>query len=115
MRFATAAVLAMVITVGCNRHDSILGQSPIGPSRTVASLSRAKAEELVVLRGAMIEKCPVAGCWFRLRDETGTIKVDTRAAGFVVAKVPVRQNLVVSGKVVADGDGFSIQATGVRY
>lgn len=63
----------------------------------------------------MFEKCPVAGCWFRLRDRTGTIKVDTKAAGFVVVKVPLATTVTVSGKVVADGDEVMIEAAGVRY
>ena len=75
----------------------------------------AKIADPVVLSGSMIEKCPVAGCWFRLQDETGIIKVDTRSAGFVVVNVPVKSKMVVSGKVIADGDSFSIEATGVRY
>jgi uncharacterized protein YdeI (BOF family) len=116
MRFAGVILLGTLFTVGCNQRSSvILGQPPTGQTRTVASIRAATPTEHVTLTGSMIEKCPVAGCWFRLRDETGVIKVDTRAAGFVVADVPVKSILVVSGKVVADGDSFSIEATGVRY
>ena len=116
MRIAGTILFTLLLTVGCKRQSSItLGRPPNGEVRTVASLKAAGRAEPVVLRGLMIEKCPVAGCWFRLRDDTGIIKVDTRAAGFVVAEVPVKSKLLVSGKVVADGDNLSIDATGVRY
>jgi len=46
----------------------------------------------VVLHGRMTQKCPVAGCWFMLHDETGTIKVDTKNAGFVVVDIPLQSS-----------------------
>jgi len=63
----------------------------------------------------MLEKCPVAGCWFRLQDRTGIIKVDTKLAGFVVVNVPLESKVTVAGKVAADGDQIVIEATGIRY
>ena len=63
----------------------------------------------------MVEKCPTAGCWFRLRDNTGVIKVDTKSTGFVVVDVPLETKITVSGKVVADGNDVQIEATGIRY
>jgi hypothetical protein len=63
----------------------------------------------------MIEKCPVAGCWFRLQDPTGTIKVDTKSAGFVVVDVPLQSQVIVAGKVVAEGSDVVLEATGLRY
>ena len=63
----------------------------------------------------MIEKCPVAGCWFRLRDGTSIIKVDTKSARFVVVHVPLDTQMTVAGKAVAEGDEVMIEATGIRY
>lgn len=63
----------------------------------------------------MIEKCPVAGCWFRLQDNTATIKVDTKSAGFVVTDVPLQTTVTVSGKVGTEGNLPLIEATGLRY
>lgn len=63
----------------------------------------------------MIEKCPAAGCWFRLQDETGTIKVDTKSAGFVVSAVPLETKITVAGKIHDTGEEVTIEATGVRY
>ena len=44
---------------------------------------------------------------------TGTIKVDTTSAGFVVAKVPLASKVTVAGKVIADGDEIEIEAGGI--
>jgi len=63
----------------------------------------------------MIEKCPIAGCWFRLRDNTGVIKVDTKSAGFVVVNVPLESRVTVAGKVIINGDDVMLEATGIRY
>jgi hypothetical protein len=51
----------------------------------------------------------------RLRDSTGIIKVDTKAAGFVVVNVPLESTITVMGKVTTDGDEVVIAATGLRY
>ena len=69
----------------------------------------------VTVDGVMIEKCPVAGCWFRLRDGTGVIKVDTKSAGFVVVDVPLKSRVTVAGRVLVEGDEIVIEATGVRF
>jgi len=63
----------------------------------------------------MTQKCPVAGCWFMLRDDTGTIKVDTKNAGFVVVDVPLNASMTVAGRVATNGTERFIDATGLRY
>ena len=92
-----------------------MGKAPKGELRTVLSVNAGETPPEVTLHGVMIEKCPVAGCWFRLRDRTGVIKVDTKSAGFVVVKVPLETPLTVAGKVAMDGDQIVIEATGIRY
>ena len=57
----------------------------------------------------------MAGCWFSIRDDTGTIKIDTKAAGFVVLDVPLGTTVTVSGKVARDGQDRLVEATGLRY
>ncbi len=63
----------------------------------------------------MIEKCPVAGCWFVVQDGSGRIKVDTKNAGFVVVDVPLQVSLLIAGRVTTNGGERFIDATGVRY
>jgi hypothetical protein len=63
----------------------------------------------------MTEKCPVAGCWFTMKDSTGTIRIDTRTANFVVVDVPLKSQLLVSGRVIKNGDTREIEASGIRF
>ena len=69
----------------------------------------------VTINGVMVEKCPLAGCWLKVQDPSGIIKVDTKSAGFVVVNVPLETKVTVSGKIVTDGDEPLIEATGLRY
>jgi len=83
--------------------------------RSILAIRAGDTPPQVTISGAMIEKCPVAGCWFRVRDSTGIIKVDTKAAGFVVVNVPLESKVTVAGKIVTEGDEVFIEASGLRY
>jgi len=50
-----------------------------------------------------------------VRDETGTIKVDTKSAGFVVVDVPLDTKVTVMGKIVTEGNEVSLEAEGLQY
>lgn len=116
MRLAGIALVCLLLTAGCHKPEStVLGKAPKGEPRTILSVKAGDTPPQVIVQGVMIEKCPVAGCWFRLRDNTGTIKVDTKLAGFVVVDLPLETKMTVEGKVTADGSEVMIEATGVRY
>src|SRR5262245_42533232 len=116
MRPVLLALIPLLLVLGCQQpKGNVLGKAPKGEPKTILAVRAGDTPPQVTLSGVMIEKCPVAGCWFRLRDHTGVIKVDTKSAGFVVVKVPLESQVTVSGKVVADGDEVVIEATGVRY
>ena len=101
---------------GCSEPGSrTLGAVINGTEATVAVARKANIPASVVLRGTMIQKCPVAGCWFILHDETGTIKVDTKNAGFVVVDVSLNTRMVVAGRVTTNGEERLVDATGLRY
>jgi uncharacterized protein YdeI (BOF family) len=109
-------LVCVVLLASCGpRQAVVLGRAPRGEARSIASVKTAVDAVPTVLQGVMIEKCPVAGCWFVLRDETGTIKVDTKAAGFVVVDVPLKTRMTVAGSVVTDGADRSIRADGLSY
>ena len=116
MRFTWPFLICALLATGCHKSQgTVLGKAPKGEPQTVLAVRAGDTPPRVTVSGVMIEKCPVAGCWFRLRDRTGVIKVDTKSAGFVVVKVPLESQVTVAGKVVADGDEVVIEATGVRY
>ena len=107
-------VLGLVFS-GCTRLETDLGTVGPYPRFTIAAARSATPGKEVTLRGELIEKCPVAGCWFVIRDETGTIKVDTKTAGFVVLDVPLQKHILIAGVVSGDGPGRVIDAKGLRY
>ncbi len=103
-----------MLLAGCHAAaPTVLGTAPAtGDVVTVVQAARLTTNAPVTLQGEMIEKCPVAGCWFKLRDQTGVMRVDTKAAGFVVSDVPLHAQLRVQGRADAAG---GVNATGVRY
>jgi uncharacterized protein YdeI (BOF family) len=115
--FRAGMALALGLALaGCGHaEERVLGVRPASVvTATVQELAKAPAAKQVTLRGEMIAKCPVAGCWFILRDKSGTVRVDTKAAGFVVSEVPLHATMTVTGSVVP-GTQPGLAATGVRY
>lgn len=113
---AVVISLCVFVLAGCGQpKGTILGQVPNGQISTIAAARQFPAATVVTIRGTMVEKCPIAGCWFIVRDQTGIIKVDTKAAGFVVLDVPLQVDVSVSGSIVSDGSNRILEATGLRY
>ena len=106
--------LALVLG-GCSREPKTLGAFAESAPKTIAEARQSPADTVLTLHGTMTKKCPIAGCWFMLRDETGIIKVDTQAAGFVVVEVPLNTTLTVAGRVLTNSTERVLEATGVRY
>lgn len=116
MRYVLPFFICLLLAAGCHKpQGTVLGKAPKGEPQTILAVRAGDTPPQVTVSGVMTEKCPVAGCWFRLRDRTGVIKVDTKSAGFVVVKVPLESKVTVAGKVIADGDEIVIEATGIRY
>ena len=105
----------VLIASGCSRAPRVLGQKPAASPVSINSVKTSQNLTTVSLRGVIVEKCPVAGCWFYLRDQTGTIKVDTKAANFVVVEIPLNTTVVVSGKVSTEGSERILEASGLEY
>jgi len=101
---------------GCGKlHGTVLGKAPKGEVCTILSVRAGDTPAQVVIAGVMVEKCPVAGCWLRVQDRTGIIKIDTKSAGFAVVNVPLETKVTVAGKIVPDGSDMALEATGLRY
>lgn len=110
------ALFALVFMAGCARSQAtVRGSAPEGTPSLIAAAKTAPAKSNVTIQGTMVEKCPVAGCWFILRDKTGTIKVDTKNAGFVVLDVPLQTAMTVGGSVTGEGSERMVEAAGLRY
>lgn len=116
VRLTVLLSVLVVLVASCSKPAGrILGNAPKGEPKNIIAVKAGDVPPLVTVQGVMIEKCPVAGCWFRLRDRTGTIKVDTKTAGFVVVDLPLETQMTVTGKVVADGNDVALEASGLRY
>ena len=111
---AAAALLGAAAICGCSggRDGNVLGADP--GKAALTPVRDLKADEQVVVAGTMIEKCPTAGCWFMLKDGTGVVRVDTKAAGITVTDVPVNTAVTVTGKVKGGSERL-VAATGIRY
>jgi len=108
--------LALLLTACRPGSSGVLGQAPQGSPQPIAELERSQiAGTASTVAGEIIEKCPVAGCWFVLRDGTGVIKVDTKAAGFVVLDLPLHTRVRVAGRLSIEGAEKLFEATGLRY
>ncbi len=116
LNLAVVTLAATITAAGCGgQSPKVLGAPPeAAANATVKTIVTAASGKSVTLHGEMTEKCPIAGCWFMLKDKTGIVRVDTKASGFVVSEVPVHSILTVTGTVVAGTDP-GIAATGVRY
>jgi uncharacterized protein YdeI (BOF family) len=116
IRIAAVFIAMVALAAGCHRpQGTVLGKNPEGQLRTVIAVIGGDTPQNVTLTGTIVEKCPVAGCWFKLKDRTGIIKVDTKAAGFVVVKVPLETQVTIAGKVLHESDETVVEATGLRY
>ena len=116
MRFNVPLLILLLLAGGCRKpNGKVLGKPPKGTVYNILAVNAGDTPPQVTIEGVMVEKCPFAGCWFRLRDRTGTIKVDTKTAGFVVVDLPLETRLTVAGKVVPDGKDKALEATGLRY
>ncbi|MFO1461217.1 MAG: hypothetical protein U1G08_17670 [Verrucomicrobiota bacterium] len=116
LQLVAAGLILLVSGWGCSRPGSnVLGQVPGSSAITLDAARHAPPGTSVTVEGEMIEKCPEAGCWFVLKDGSGTLRVDTKTAGFVVLDVPLHRRLSVSGQLLTNGTDRLLAATGVRY
>lgn len=106
----------LLLGAGCGRSEGrVLGRAPKGSVHTILAVQAGETPQQVTVQGRLVEKCPVAGCWFRVADSSGLIKVDTKAAGFVVTDLSLGTPVTVAGRVVWEGDRAALEATGLRY
>jgi len=80
----------------------------------VLSHGKALTGKEVTVKGAMTQKCPTAGCWFYVKDDTGEIRVDTAPSGFTISEIRLGKTITVYGKVVMTEGGSEMVALGVK-
>lgn len=116
LRLPAALLTLLLVVTGCNQpQGTVLGRSPEGVQYNTLAIRAGDTPPEVVIQGKLVEKCPQAGCWFKVDDGAGIIKVDTKAAGFVVTDIPLETLVTVGGRIVMVGEEQQIEATGLRY
>lgn len=114
MKRTVAFLGSMLLLAGCRPAGGVLGVEPAGSAVTLVQAA-ATTNGPVTVEGELVEKCPVAGCWFVLKDATGTLRVDTKSAGFVVVEVPLHRQVRVIGTMIRTASGAELAATGLRH
>ena len=115
-RYIAVSVTLVMMVAGCAqvKPAAVLGARPSDtPPVRIASLSTSKQPQTI--SGTMIDKCPIAGCWFHVKDSTGVIKVDTKNSGFVVTDVPINSHVTVTGLMRGSDHDQTLTATGMSY
>lgn len=112
-----ALLLTILALVGCKANTPeprLLGKPEL--TLRVASVKELGTlnKQKMTIKGEIVEKCPTAGCWFDLKDGTGTVRVDTKTAGFVISEIPLHTKMTVSG-TVSKGNLLLVKATGIAY
>lgn len=85
-----------------------------GTLQSVREVVHQKPSEPVLVEGEMVEKCATVGCWFKLRDKTGIVRVSTSGASFVVSDVPLHTHIRVTGRMQAGAEA-TVAASGIQY
>jgi putative oxidoreductase len=75
------------------------------PLSTGAVAALAGERQPVVVSGEVVERCPVMGCWLRLKDATGTLWVDLAAAGLNARGIPLGARVGVTGYIGKTREG----------
>lgn len=110
-----SAVAALWLLTGCTPHPAVLGAAPAGEESPVAQATALPLGSVVAVSGRLVEKCPVAGCWFTLQDDTGVVRVDTKGAGFTILEVPLGRRVKVAGRLASFGTDRQLLASGLSY
>ena len=112
LRLALLPFLLMALS-GCKTQQTVMGHAPAVAALTAIHDMKPSGRP-VTIQGTMIDKCPMSGCWFKVQDRSGVVKVDTKSAGFVVVDVPLGTQVTVSGTFQTD-PVRQLNAQGLRY
>lgn len=122
MKIAAISILTImllstsVLGAGCRTRPELYGQplaeqqiTPIGDLLAQPAKFEGKR---VKIRGTITTECP-AGCWFNLKDDTGTVYVNIHPSNLVI---PQRQGhqATVEGVVKTENGRTSVIGSGVE-
>ena len=103
-----------IVMAGCSSNQSKQIGSPASNVSIVSISNLVSNKGTVRIKGKMIDKCPTAACWLHVKDSSGSIKVDLKAAGFTATDIPVNREITVTGSYVG-GDDKHFDGIGIVY
>lgn len=83
------------------RHTSSLQIS----AATLSFLIGTGAEQPIEMRGVLIDRCPLLGCWLKLRDASGEVFVDLAPAGLNARGIAIGSRIRVTGRIGKTREG----------
>lgn len=109
-------ILFLGLLLGCSGKErygqEISKDAPFVKVKEVY-LNPALQDKVVNLEGEIVSQCFSAGCWFYLKDETGTLLIDLAPNLSITTKNKIGRKVKVTGKVVRTGN-YKIIASGVE-
>jgi len=83
--------------------------------RAIGRIDDALLGKTVAVEGEVVQQCPAAGCWFRVRDGSGELFVDLNPAGLRLKQKRVGQRVRVTGRLAKIGNQYLLEATAVEF
>lgn len=117
INYIVAAALISGLIFGCGKTErygeNISKDAPLVKVKDI-HLDPALEGKAVNLKGKILSQCLSLGCWFILRDDTGTIPIDLAPSDLsITTKNQVGRNVKVTGIVEKNGD-YKIIGRGVE-
>ena len=96
-----SAVVCLLMLGGCSvTAGHLLGKPKADTDKTAIS-------------GKVVEVCPTAGCWFRIKTDKGIVRIELKNAGFVATGIPIGTDVQAWGTTnTKTGD---LEANGLSY
>jgi hypothetical protein len=71
----------------------------------VSALLGSASKQPIQIEGVMADRCPILGCWLKLRDSTGELFVDLAPEQLSARGIPLGTRLHVTGSIGKMRDG----------
>ena len=113
---AIAFICPVLFVSGCANKTALYGQE--GKEKNITSIGNILADpakfdgKIVKVKGKIVEECP-SGCWFTLKDDSGTMYVNIHPNNFVIPQASGR-TAAVEGKIEKKGPKTSLIGSGVE-
>ena len=109
------AVVVSLVAAGCGKAE-VYGTPPGAGDSTAIREILSGAGELgdrqVTVEGTIVRECP-SGCWFELKDESGSVRVDLAPSGLAIPQ-RVGKTVAVLGTVSTNGPQVEVVGSGVE-